>query len=102
MFHAHTKIATKNSDVHKNKPLDGYFMRCNKRSIDPIGYITAPNMTPEELEKKFLFPCEKSSHIFLYAPSDEQFCMRLSTSTFYRLLSKLLWLLKLVKANFEV
>lgn len=73
MFHAHTKIATNNSNEHKNKPLDGYFMHCNKYSIDPIGYITAPNMTPEELEKRFLSLCEKSSHIFLYDPTDEKF-----------------------------
>jgi len=73
MFHAHTKIATKNLHEHKDKPLDGYFMNCNKNSIDPIGYITAPNMTPEELEKRFLSLCEKSSHIFLYDPTDEKF-----------------------------
>jgi len=73
MFHAHTKIATKNSDEYKTNPLSGYFMNCNKHSIDPIGYIMAPNMTPEELEKRFLSLCEKSSHIFLYDPTDEKF-----------------------------
>ena len=70
MFHAHTKIATK--DSHEHKSLDGYFMNCNKRSVDPIGYITAPNMTPEELEKKFASLCERSSHIFLYNPTDKK------------------------------
>lgn len=73
MFHAHTKIATKNSYESKSNPLDGYFMNCNKQSIDPIGYITAPNMTPEELERRFLSLCEKSSHIFLYDPIDKKF-----------------------------
>lgn len=66
MFHAHTKIATKNANEDESCPLSGYFMKCNKHCIDPIGYITAPNMTPEELEKRFLSLCEKSSHIFLY------------------------------------
>jgi hypothetical protein len=61
MFHAHTKIGTKNSDPHA--PLNGYFMQCNKYCHDPLGYITAPTMTPKELEKAFLLICEKSGYI---------------------------------------
>ncbi len=61
MFHAHTKIATKNSEsIARN----GYFMKCNKNCIDPVGYMTAPSMTTKELEERFLELCERSSHIF--------------------------------------
>lgn len=68
MFHAHTKIATKPHDSYKKFSLDGYFMKCNQKSVDSIGYITAPNLSPEELEKEFLSLCEKAGHIFHTTP----------------------------------
>lgn len=63
MFHAHTKIAAVTSADFRTKPLDGYFMDCNRHCLDPIGYILALKMTPQELEEKFQALCQKSGTI---------------------------------------
>ncbi len=63
MFHAHTKIAAVTSADFRTKPLDGYFMACNRHCLDPIGYILALKMTPQELEEKFQTLCQKSGTI---------------------------------------
>jgi hypothetical protein len=74
MFHTHTKVAVSNPDEYKDKSLNGYFMKCNKHCIDPVGYMLSLEMTPEDLDKAFRILCEKSGHIFLdhlaeYRPS---------------------------------
>ncbi len=73
MFHAHTKIATKNAQLNEHKTCEGYFMKCNKTCCDPIDYITNSTMTPEELERAFLFLCKKSGSIFCYPPKNGSF-----------------------------
>lgn len=64
MFHAHTKIAAKTSEEYLTKPLEGYFMKCNKHCHDPFGYILNLKKSPEELEDDFHALCERSGHLF--------------------------------------
>ncbi len=70
MFHAHTKVAASKPDEYGTKPLNGYFMRCNRYCNDPAGYLLTLTMSPEELERAFLSLCERSGHVFLTSPTD--------------------------------
>jgi len=47
-----------------------YFMKCNKESLDPIGYKTCQEMRPEEVEKAFHILCTTSGQIFLSESKD--------------------------------
>lgn len=67
MFHAHTKVAAKNTDEYTEKLLRGYFMKCNKHCFDPINYIVTLKMTSEELERVFSSICQRSG-FFLIKP----------------------------------
>lgn len=65
MFHAHTKVAAEAPDAYLVQPVQGYFMACNRHCVDPIGYILALQMKPEELEDQFQTLCAKSGIVFL-------------------------------------
>ncbi len=69
MFHAHTKIATKDTDEYES--YHGYFMRCNKHNSDSIDYMTTHSMTPEELETAFHALCKTASYVFLFDPTNQ-------------------------------
>jgi hypothetical protein len=64
MFHAHTKIAAPAPDAHKEKPLCGYFMKCNQHCQDSVGYILNLKMKSEELEEEFNSLCKSAGVLF--------------------------------------
>ncbi len=64
MFHAHTKLGTDKLKSFNEQPTNGYFMKCNKNCVDPVGYIMSLRKTPRDLQAIFHSLCEKSGHIF--------------------------------------
>ena len=64
MFHAHTKVSAKGQDTMTHSPIAGYFMKCNKLSYDPLGYVFNLEMAPDELEMTFQSLCKKRGTVF--------------------------------------
>jgi hypothetical protein len=64
MFHAHTKVSAQGYNGLNSFPVSGYFMKCNRHCIDPLGYILHPQISAQDLEIVFLSLCKKAGAVF--------------------------------------